>query len=370
MANSLHARIAQRMKALREDRGLSQQELAAELGFNDRQTLAAIEAGDRRISPAEMARAAELMGVDVEYFTDSFRLAGEGAFSFRARDVEPDVLDAFAERAGRWIATYRELGAQSGVRTSRLGRKLELTRTSSFEDAQACAEEIRERWGLGEAPAVGLEAAIGREMQALVLYVDAPAGISGAASQLPGLHTILVNRREPEGRRSYDLGHELFHLLTWDAMPPPRVEPWEVKPTKGNRVEMLAENFSAALLMPAPTLAERWRARGDGDVHEWLSATARFLRVSVPALRWRMHNLGFLSRADVAALDTDRTLAAETVVVAPIPPLFSAEFVSRVHTAVETGRLSLRRAARLLDMELFEFSTLCATYGLPLSYEV
>ncbi|HYH78378.1 MAG TPA: XRE family transcriptional regulator [Longimicrobium sp.] len=369
MVNSLHTRIARRIKALREGRGFSQQELAAELGFNDRQTLAAIEAGDRRVSPAELARAAELMGVDVEHFTDAFRLAGEGEFSFRARDVEPAVLDDFAEKAGRWIATYRELGAQSGVQPSRLGHKLELTRTSSFEDAQSCAEEIRQRWRLGDVPAAALEEAIQRELQALVLYVDAPVGVSGAASQLPGLNTILVNRHEPQGRRSYDLGHELFHVLTWDAMPPPRVE-WEVKPTKGNRVEMLAENFAAALLMPAATLQERWRARGEGDVREWLKTTARALRVSVLALQWRMHNLGYLSKADVAGLATDRAAApSEPAGAAPVPPLFSAEFVSRVHAAVEAGRLSLRRAARLLDMDPDEFSDLCAAYGLALSYD-
>ena len=36
--------------------------------------------------------------------------------------------------------------------------------------------------------------------------------------------TILVNRHEPRGRRSFDLAHELFHVLTWDAMPPERIE--------------------------------------------------------------------------------------------------------------------------------------------------
>ena len=57
--------------------------------------------------------------------------------------------------------------------------------------------------------------------------------------------TILVNRREPTGRRNFDLAHELFHLLTWDSMPPDRVEPTEVPGMKGNRVERLAENCVA-----------------------------------------------------------------------------------------------------------------------------
>lgn len=360
--------MARRLKALREQRKLTQAELSTRLGFNDRQTLAAIEAGERRLTPAELVRAAEVFGVTIEHFTDPFRLAGEAAFSFRAKEVDPAVLDAFAERAGRWIATYRELGAQAGVQPSRLGHKLELTPRSSFEDAQACAEEIRQRWKLGDTPAEGLADAIGRELQALVLFVDAPAGVSGAASRLPGLHAILVNRREPAGRRSYDLAHELFHVLTWDAMPPPPVE-WDVKPAKGNRVEMLAENFAAALLMPASTLAAWWASRGGGDVREWIGASARALRVSVPALQWRLHNLGYLTRAELATLTAERPSAAETAGAAPLPPLFGADFVARVHDAVEAGRLSLRRAASLLDLDPGELPALCASYGLALSYD-
>src|SRR5688572_8193303 len=42
--------IAQRLKALREDRGVTQEQLSQALGFKDRQTLAAIEAGERRIA--------------------------------------------------------------------------------------------------------------------------------------------------------------------------------------------------------------------------------------------------------------------------------------------------------------------------------
>ena len=59
-----------------------------------------------------------------------------------------------------------------------------------------------------------------QRMGILVLMVDALPGISGAASTLPDLDVALINRREPEGRRNFDLAHELFHLLTWKTMPP------------------------------------------------------------------------------------------------------------------------------------------------------
>jgi Zn-dependent peptidase ImmA (M78 family)/DNA-binding XRE family transcriptional regulator len=368
MTQTQQARIAGRLRTLREERNLSQESLAAQLGFNDRQTLAAIEAGERRITPDELVRAAHVLGVDVDMFLDPYRLVGEGSFSFRAKDVDPETLSGFQDQAGRWIATYRELGMQVGCEPRRLGHKLELTERSSFEDAAASADLLRERWVLGDVPADRLEDAVHRELGVLVLYVDAPVGISGAASHLPGQHTIVVNRRETAGRRSFDLAHELFHLLTWDAMPPKRIEPQEVKRTKGNRVELMAENFAAALLMPAGIVAGGWSARGDEDVSVWLARTAAELRVSTQALQWRLVNLGLLSRAAAAALPpvprSSRVSADET------PPLFSRPFVQRVADAVNDGRLSLRRAATLLGVTVLQFAQVCAAYQHPLSYDL
>lgn len=370
MRTNLQDRIARRLKAVREAHGLSQDEVSRRMGFKDRQTLSAIEGGERRMSPEELALAAEIFDVDIDYFTDAFRLDGEGQFSFRANNVDPDVLDEFQDRAGRWVATYRELSAQEGRRASRLSMKLELTRASSFEDAWSAAEELRSTWNLGDTPAVTLDSAIERELGALVLYVDAPNGISGAATRLPGLNSILINRQESVGRRSFDLAHELFHLLTWEAMPPATVEPLEPKKKKGNRVEQLAENFAAALLMPRDVLANRWEARDDVEIHEWLNTTATWLRVSSSALKWRLHNLGHLSRSDLPAIQDERLVANGGGMVGEVPPpLFNAEFVRRVYAAVETGRLSLRRAAKLLSLRLADFADLCRQYGLPLSYD-
>lgn len=359
-------RIARRIKALREQNGVTQAELAEKLGFNDRQTLAAIEAGERRVSPGELVAVAQALAVGVETLLDPYRLIGEGAFSFRAKEVDESALAAFEEQARRWIATYRELGVQAGSEPRRLGQKLELYPWSSFEDAAASAEMLWRLWDLGDVPVDRLEEAVETHLGALVLYVEATPGISGAASQLPGLQAILVNRRESQGRRSFDLAHELFHLLTWDAMPPKRVEPLEVKPAKGNRVEQMAESFAAALLMPAPVVSGRWATRGGEDVALWISRTAAELRVSVPALQWRLVNLGHLPKSAVQAMGAVRPASGKQV----MPPLFGRRFIERVAGAVDAGRLSLRRASALLGLSMAELADVCAAHGHPLSYHL
>jgi len=366
-------RIGFRLKAARERAGMTQRGLADAIGLEHRQSLAAIEAGERRLSAEELLRAVSVLGVDLDYFTDSFRLVGEGRFSFRAQSgVAANLLDQFEDRAGRWIATYRELSAQQGEERSWLAHKLALSRRSTFEEAEAAADALVDAWQLGDRPAESLHSAIERHLNALVLYVDAPSGISGAASQVPHLNAVLVNRREPEGRRNYDLAHELFHLLTWDVMPPERVEAVDVpRGGKGNRVEQLAENFAAALLMPAPIVRARWEARDPSvDLHAWLNQTAVDLRVSAVACKWRLHNLGCLSKADLMDIDDKRLVAngRPANAVRPVRP-FSERFVQRVASALDAGRLSVKRAASLLALSLGDLAALLQDYGIEPSFE-
>ena len=85
--------IGARLKALREERGLSQDDLARLFGFKDRQTVSAIETGERRLSAEELVLAVEKLGATLDYFTDPFRLVGENLF-YSQRPVGT-ALDAF-----------------------------------------------------------------------------------------------------------------------------------------------------------------------------------------------------------------------------------------------------------------------------------
>lgn len=364
MSDVSQALLARRVKWFRERGKLTQDQVATALQLKDRQSVSDIENAKRRVDAEELVSLSRLFQVSVEDLLDPFRLIGEGCFNFRVEAVPPNAVDEFAERAGTWIATYRELGRQAGIEPTFLGRKLELTKFSSFEDAAASADGLREHWRLGESPAESLQHAIERELGVLVLYVDAPHGLSGAASHLPGLQTILVNRAEVPSRRAFDLAHELFHVLTWDAMPPGRVESWEPASTKGNRVEQLANVFAAALLMPERSVRDRFAMHSGASLRDWLIANARALRVSPSALQYRCLNLGLVSRAEMVPVTG---LSAETT-VGP-PPLFSAAFVERVHGALEAGRLSVRRASNLLGLAPTELSELCRSYGMPLSFD-
>src|SRR5947209_12621668 len=123
--------IGTRLKALREERKLSQDELARIFGFNDRQTVSAIETGERRLSAEELLKAVQKLGATLDYFTNPFLLVGEGKFSWRQSNVALERLNAFERVVGRWVAANRTLAPEVGRPAPNLRQALKLTSKSS-----------------------------------------------------------------------------------------------------------------------------------------------------------------------------------------------------------------------------------------------
>jgi len=359
--------VGERIKAARESVGLNQKELSQRLGFNDRQTLSTIENGTRKVSSAELLSLMKILLKDLEYFTDPFRLVGEGAFSWRAQ-AEPEVLSTFEEKAGGWIAMYRVLRSGLGEPFNPLVPQLGLSERSSFEDTWDAAGRLRQNWNLGETPAATLTGIAERELDILVLFVDIQGGvsISGAACHLPEFNTILINRREPDGRRAFDFAHELFHVLTWKNMPPEWVDTDSPSRTKAKRVEHLANNFAAALLMPRRVVEDRWRGRGaNEDIHDWINGTADDFGVTARALYFWLRNLELLSTKDCLSIVESRlTWNGRTPEENNLPILYSGKFMVTVRKALDKGDISERRAASLLDLSTDALRNVMASYHL------
>jgi len=367
----MHNLIKHRLHHLRETHHLTQEELAQKMGFKDRQTLSQIENGERKLSSSELVLAAQIFSVGLDFFTDPFELAGEGKFSWRQSGTPPDVLDAFELKAGRWIATYRHLSKLKGKVINSSIRRLALDRKSSFEEAVEEGEAIGRLLDLGEIPSERLTESLQKELDTLVLEVDTAPGISGAACQLTQMNAIVVNRNEPQSRRNYDLAHELFHLLTWSTMPPPRLD--NITPTRENkRVEQLAENFAAGLLMPGDVIRRHIQESGGlskgGELAAWLNATAQKLGVSAIALQWRLINMKAISINDRVA---DELLRHNGLSLKwSVPPKFGKQFMEVIGWSIESGQVSVRRVAKLLDVTVDELSTIFEENGLRAPFDL
>lgn len=360
--------IGARIRALREKRGLSQLQLAERLGLRNRQTLSSIESGERKVTVDELLLAAEHLDEDLDYFTDPFRLVAEGSFCWRkaAPDITDARLDRYEERAGRWLAMFRHLAPQVGRPLPLLAsRKLGLGPYATFEAAIAAGERFAKEFRLGEKPAARLAEAMEKKLGILVLMVDAEVsrGISGAACRLPELDAVLIARDEVIGRRHFDLAHELFHILTWDTMPPKRLEPG--RDSGGNRAEKLANNFASAVLMPARSLqrCRDWDALPQTALIEQLNTLADELLVTSSALRWRLAGLGMLKQSTATALPESALRNNGGKAKPPAPPPFSRPFADVLAAAIDQGRISVRLAAGLVSMTIDDLIDLFHAHG-------
>ena len=359
MTNAIGARV----KALRQQRDLSQDALARIFGFKDRQTVSAIETGVRRLTAAELVVAVEKLDVELDYFTDPFRLDGECQFSWRQNDMARERLQAYEQTAGRWIGAYRTLAAETGRQAPLMRRALGLTKTSRFEDAMDAGERFVTELDLGPVPALRLASAMEAELDILVLMVDTQEGISGAACRLPELDAVLIARTEVPGRRHFDLAHELFHILTWEAMPPEYIE--DAIDVGGSRVEQLANNFAAAVLMPTSALGEfnDCAALSTDELVTRLNVVADELHVTSSALRWRLAALRQLTKARAQAIPESalRNNGREAV-PRELPALFSEPFAELLAEALERGFISHRRAALLCGLTIDDLDDLFAAH--------
>jgi XRE family transcriptional regulator, fatty acid utilization regulator len=366
------SQIRRRIAALRESSGMKQADLAEALGFKDRQTVSAIETGDRKVTADELVRMADIFGVELSIFSDPYEILDGASFSWRRNAVPDKLIEQFEEQAKSWMALYRHLSRLAGEPVNSLVPKLGLTENSSYEEAANSGEAIAIQFDLGNVPAAELARMLDEKLKFLVLHVDAPAGISGAACRLDALNVVLVNRAEAAARRAFNLAHELFHLATWEQMTPDHIESVRLEGRGRPRAEQLADNFASGLLMPGEVIndmLQRHPQPDDIDQADWIAVLARELGVSGQAMKWRLTNLGLISRAKAARI-ADQDLQAPPAATEQPPLPFSHKFVERLHWGLDGGHLTVRRAAKLMGMNIDDLSALFRAYALPVPFDL
>jgi len=365
--------IRQRLRSLRDQRNITQAELSKALGFKDRQILSNIEQGKRDVTPEDIVRAAHFFNISVDYFTDPLELAGEARFSWRKTADDDDGLAAFEAQAGRWIATFRHLSQlrEEVVNSSLL--RIDINKNSSFEEAAEQGDVVSQALELGNVPALSLPEMLEERLNTLVLFVDTKPGVSGAACQLGPLNTIIINRGESEGRRSFDLGHEFFHLLTWVEMPPRHLESKDEGTKLQRKIEKLADNFSAGLLMPRYSVQRLIEQKPipseETEIAHRIKELALNFRVSGQALKWRLVNLGVLKNSVALRID-DSEIRFNASEINTSPARFSRKFVETLGWGIEIGHLSARKAASVIGTTLDDLADLFAEHGLKTPFEL
>ena len=145
----------------------------------------------------------------------------------------------------------------------------------------------------------------------------------------------------------------------------PNIASREDGPLAGNRVEQLANNFAAAVLMPTTALEsyDGWAQLDMEGLIAQLNHVADELWVTSSALRWRLVALRRLTRSKARAIPEAALRNNGRATHAEEPPaLFSRPFAEVLAAAIDGGHVSVRRAAALVGLPIEGLEELFAVH--------
>jgi Zn-dependent peptidase ImmA (M78 family)/DNA-binding XRE family transcriptional regulator len=292
--------LARRLQDARKARGLTQQDVAKDLGIA-RTTVTAIEQGERRVRPEELIRLSKLYGREVNELVRDREVAEEFAIQFRAAITQAGRHQTELERAiqgfQQLCEDYRELERLCGAQlTCNYPSPYPIEGISPEEAAEDIASAERNRLGLGDGPILRLREILESDIGLRIFYPRLPSHIAGMFAYTERLGgCIAINAVHPEERQRWSLGHEYSHFLTNRFRPQVSVMfVYERVPAS----ERFADAFAGAFLMPSNGMKRRFhelsRLRQGKITPAELCRLAHYYFVSVEALTRQLEGLHLL----------------------------------------------------------------------------
>lgn len=162
-----------------------------------------------------------------------------------------------------------------------------------YDQAELFAKKVQEKFRLGDVPIASLKQILEEMYYIKIFYLDFPGSAISTVSEEFG-PAILLNAKNKQWRRSYDLAHELFHLLTWDIFR-------SKSKTESEHENKLANAFASRLLMPEESIKERVKESVDDEGRislDRLDDIAREFDVSLMALIYRIATIFRLKKEE------------------------------------------------------------------------
>lgn len=290
-------KIGERIRKERKNMGMKLKDLAREVDFNNYQTLSSIEKGEREIRVGELDKIAKALGLTVSYLLGETE--GEEEKVLWRKCSDECKCKKFENELKSFCDNYRKLCDLVGYKYKKFippgPEKLQKERyENDYEFAKGLAKKYRTTLKLGRYPGNNLIDAL-QEENILIFCRD--LGDFGSAASLVGDFgvSILLNKKDRPWRRTFDIAHELFHLITWYIYPPAEV--YDDEERGKSEPEKYADAFASSLLLPEESLrdeVEKNQEKGDLGLVDIIELASKF-KVSIQALTWRLQNLTMFS---------------------------------------------------------------------------
>ncbi len=362
--------IARRVREIREQRGLSQQELAHLMGWKSHASIVAIENGEQSIKMQELLKLATILNVSPEVFYSetSITYSQRPVILWRKKAIDPKIALKEEYNLIEYYQNYRfveRLVDTSSPSIKTLPRESCNISSATVDWANQLAEKIHREFRLGDYPAALLTKCLEEEYGVLLISRPLEDGSAACYREEDG-SVVMFNEKEVRWRQTFTLAHELFHLITWDTSLISQIQSNEELFHKN---EKLADAFAAALLMPLQMIG--LDVRGNKLTYSFIVALAGKYQVSKQAMLLRLRYLRLIDQqaVDQALADSEFSqLDHDTfkLAFASIPP-FGNRFIRLAYLAYEKGRLSKARLAKMLSVKLRDLDQYLAEKGLYLT---
>ncbi|MCC7354420.1 MAG: ImmA/IrrE family metallo-endopeptidase [Anaerolineae bacterium] len=358
--------LGQRIRVGRERFGFTQKELADRMGFASHQIVSQIEKGERELKAWELAQLSRVLHISVVDLLSGTVAEPEPVVLWRKQPQtnKSEKEAIFLQRCRRYHFVEQVVGTNARLSLPSIKKdSLSLT----FSDVDRLAQDLRRMLDLGARPAISLIPAAEEYLGIQVWYEDLEEDGSGASARGSFGCAVLLNSAEAPWRRNYSFAHELFHLITWNAISP---ESLEKDRRVFERAEHIAEQFASVLLLPADELLVELdsQIKAGQIYYDGLVTLAREFDVSTGALLWRCVNLNRLSAEAVKRIlaDADFQKIDRATMHAHWwnPPPLPERYVFMAFMAYQQAKLSRSKLAEYLEVPITKLTDFLLQYGL------
>lgn len=288
--------LGRRLREARRERGLTQSEVADDLGIA-RTSLVAIEKGERPVRPDEFVKLARIYGRNLDDLLRRSPPLEEFALQFRV----PPFVTIGSEDIDRTLIEFQRL-VEDYLELERLTQTPLAKRYPPIYDfeglrpnqaGEQVAQLERSRLSLGDGPVTHLRSLLETEVGLRVFSIPLPSKVAGffGYTDIAG-GCIALNAKHPLERQLWSLAHEYGHFLTRRYRSEVTIlHVYERQPAS----ERFAESFAEHFLMPASSVMRRFsdlkKANPKGPTPALLMELASVYGVSLQALILRLESL-------------------------------------------------------------------------------
>lgn len=251
-------KLGHRLKEARLLASITQEQAANKIEVA-RTTVVAIEKGNRKIRPVELATLCKLYNVSASQLIKEEKIAVDFAIRFRKDQRCDDNADAsqyavqlLTDLSNAAVELERILG-----RTSNYVWLPEqpLLHGNLIRQAEDAANSLRHRLGLGLAPINDIVSLFEIELGFRIFIRPIDSKISAAFAFDPAIGPcVLLNSKHPAKRRSFSVAHEGGHYISSRDM----LDVYYDNRIESSREEKYANAFAREFLMPAAAIRQRF----------------------------------------------------------------------------------------------------------------